>query len=580
MKIKTKLTLGVGLLLLLIILLSLVSGGYILTLKEDTNNILKANYNSLNYSRKMLISLDEEDFDKTAAKRFKTNLILQTKNITETGEDELTQRLSDHAKELNSETSDKEHFHKLIRQDILQIMQLNMTAIQRKSQLATNSSNNALFWIFLTGTCCFLIAFILVVRLPGNIARPIKELTESIRQIASRNYKQRVAFVGHNEFGDLAKSFNTMAEKLDEYNSTQLAEVLNEKKRIETLINNMNDPVIGLDEQGKIMFVNNEAINILNISKSGLMGHSVKELALSNDLIRSLIRDMNQKTELNPGRTDLSVSIFTNGREQYFEKEFITISVAPTGETERQPIGDVIILRNVTSFKELEFAKTNFMATISHELKTPISSIKMGLQLLETKDVGPINHEQQQLIRSIREDNERLLKITGELLNLTQIETGNIKLYMHPSDPYKLIEQAVEAVRKEAEHNQIEVLIRTESNLPSILMDMDKTQWVLINLLINAIHYSPAGEKITIGLKADANQFRFEVRDHGNGIAKEYVSRIFDRYFQIPGISKPGTGLGLAICKEFIEAQGGTIGVDTTPNEGSTFFFMLVKNSA
>lgn len=578
MKIKTKLTLGVGLLFLLIILLSLVSGGYILTLKNDTNNILKANYNSLNYSRKMLISLDEEAYDKTAEKRFKANLELQLRNITESGENEITQRLKDHVTELKAAPIDeKEHTRTLIRQDILQIMQLNMTAIQRKSELANDSSNDALFWIILTGGSCFLIAFILLVQLPKNIAKPIKELTESIRQIASRNYKQRVEFESHNEFGDLAKSFNTMAEKLDEYNSTQLAEVLYEKKRIETLINNMNDPVIGLDEQGKVVFVNDEAINILNIQKNNLVGRSAKELALSNDLVRSLIRDLKEIAGDNVQKEDPLMNIFVDGKEQYFEKELITISITPTGEREQQLIGNVIILRNITSFKELEFAKTNFMATISHELKTPISSIKMSLQLLETKDVGIINEDQRELLRSIREDNERLLKITGELLNLSQIETGNIRLFMQPSDPYKLITQAVEAVQKEAEHDHIRLEVDAETNLSPVSMDTDKTQWVLINLLINAIHYSPNGGVITIRLKQEADQLRFEVKDHGEGIAEEYLSRIFDRYFQVPGISKPGSGLGLAICKEFIEAQGGTIGVDSTPGEGSTFFFLLTR---
>ena len=578
MKIKTKLTLGVGLLFLLIILLSLVSGGYILTLKNDTNNILKANYNSLNYSRKMLISLDEEAYDKTAEKRFKANLELQLRNITESGENEITQRLKDHVTELKAAPIDeKEHTRTLIRQDILQIMQLNMTAIQRKSELANDSSNDALFWIILTGGSCFLIAFILLVQLPKNIAKPIKELTESIRQIASRNYKQRVEFESHNEFGDLAKSFNTMAEKLDEYNSTQLAEVLYEKKRIETLINNMNDPVIGLDEQGKVVFVNDEAINILNIQKNNLVGRSAKELALSNDLVRSLIRDLKEIAGDNVQKEDPLMNIFVDGKEQYFEKELITISITPTGEREQQLIGNVIILRNITSFKELEFAKTNFMATISHELKTPISSIKMSLQLLETKDVGIINEDQRELLRSIREDNERLLKITGELLNLSQIETGNIRLFMQPSDPYKLITQAVEAVQKEAEHDHIRLEVDAETNLSPVSMDTDKTQWVLINLLINAIHYSPTGGVITIRLKQEADQLRFEVKDHGEGIAEEYLSRIFDRYFQVPGISKPGSGLGLAICKEFIEAQGGTIGVDSTPGEGSTFFFLLTR---
>jgi PAS domain S-box-containing protein len=571
MKIKTKLTLGVGLLFLLIILLSVVSGGYILTLKEDTNNILVANYNSLDYSRKMLLALDEEANDKTAEKRFRENLALQNTNITETGEREIMDRLNDHARQLDTNFLTNTEIHQLVRQDLLEIMRLNMSAIQRKSNFANQSTDTALYWIIGTGSACFLIAFILLVQLPRNIARPIKELTESIRQIASRNYKQRVAFESHSEFGDLAKSFNIMAEKLDEYNSTQLAEVLYEKKRIETLINSMNDPVIGLDENKLIMFVNDKAINILGLSKTDLMGKPAQEVALTNDLLRSLIRTSGDK-EL---KQSAPVSIFVNGKEQYFEKEQVTISITPTGEREKHTIGDVIILRNITSFKELEFAKTNFMATISHELKTPISSIKMSLQLLEAKDVGKINEEQKDLLRSIREDSDRLLKITGELLNLSQLETGNIQLVKQLSDPYKLIEHAVEAVVKEAEHYGVKLQTKLQKNLPNVQVDTDKTQWVLINLLINAIHYSRKESTVHVDLEQENQKLLFSVTDNGEGIEEQYFSRIFDRYFQVPGSSKSGSGLGLAICKEFIEAQGGTIGVKSKMGEGSTFYFSI-----
>jgi len=574
MKIKTKLTLGVGLLFLLIILLSIVSVRSVLELKADTNNILQANYKSMDYARKMLLSLDEQNTDPTAKKRFNENLLMQRNNITEPGEREITERLADHVRQMKLSTAGNDTALQMIRQDLLEIMQLNMAAIQRKSELADRTSNTALLWIIGTGAACFLIAFVLLVQLPRNIARPIRELTESIRQIASRNYKQRVAFESHSEFGDLARSFNTMAEKLDEYNSTQLAEVLYEKKRIETLINNMNDPVVGLDENGKIVFVNEEAINILGLKKTHLVGRSSQEIALTNDLLRNLIRDI-PGLGGNSEKPDPSMRIFSGGKEQYFEKELVGISVAPTGENERQQIGNVIILRNITSFKELEFAKTNFMATISHELKTPISSIKMSLQLLAAKDVGTINEEQQQLITSIREDSDRLLKITGELLNLSQIETGNIKLIKQPSDPYTLISNAIEAVRKEADHHKVLVNSHAESNLPEISLDTDKTQWVLINLLINAIHYSLPGTSIIINLTREADKLRFEVTDKGKGIGEEYISRIFDRYFQVPGSSKPGSGLGLAICKEFIEAQGGTIGVESIPELGSTFYFTL-----
>ncbi|MGV3611737.1 MAG: ATP-binding protein [Fluviicola sp.] len=576
MKIKTKLTLGVGLLLLLIILLAVVSAGYVIALKEDTNNILVANYNSLDYSRKMLLAIDEEANDQTAEKRFRENLALQNKNITETGEREIMERLNDHVRQLDTNFTRKTRTHQLVRQDLLEVMRLNMSAIQRKSDFANQSTNSALFWIVGTGSACFLIAFILLVQLPRNIARPIKELTESIRQIASRNYKQRVDFESHNEFGDLAKSFNVMAEKLDEYNSTQLAEVLYEKKRIETLINSMNDPVIGLDENKLIMFVNDKAINILGLSKTDLMGKSAQEVALSNDLLRSLIRTSDDSPD-KEGKHAAPIRIFITGKEQYFEKEQVTISITPTGEREKHTIGDVIILRNITSFKELEFAKTNFMATISHELKTPISSIKMSLQLLEKEAGGIVDPGQQQLIHSIKEDSDRLLKITGELLNLSQIETGNIQLVLQPSNPYAMISHAVEAATKEAERYQVNIQVNEAEKVSEILVDTDKTQWVLINLLVNAIHYSPAGETVTVSLEQQENNVRFAVSDKGKGIDPKYTSRIFDRYFQVPGSNKSGSGLGLAICREFIEAQGGTIGVDSQPGQGSTFYFLIER---
>ncbi|AEA42554.1 HAMP domain-containing sensor histidine kinase [Fluviicola taffensis] len=574
MKIKTKLTLGVGLLLLLIILLAVVSAGYVLALKEDTNNILVANYNSLDYSRKMLLAIDEEENDKTAEKRFRENLALQNKNITETGEREIMERLNDHVRQMGNNFTVKTQIHQLVRQDLLEIMRLNMSAIQRKSDFANQSTNSALFWIVGTGSACFLIAFILLVQLPRNIARPIKELTESIRQIASRNYKQRVAFESHNEFGDLAKSFNIMAEKLDEYNSTQLAEVLYEKKRIETLINSMNDPVIGLDENNLIMFVNDKAINILGLSKTDLMGKSAQEVALSNDLLRSLIRTSIDSTD-KEGKHAAPIRIFVNDKEQYFEKEQVTISITPTGESEKHTIGDVIILRNITSFKELEFAKTNFMATISHELKTPISSIKMSLQLLEKEAGGIVNPEQLQLIHSIKEDSDRLLKITGELLNLSQIETGNIQLVLQSSSPHDMVSHAVEAATKEAERYQVNIQVNEAEKISEIFVDMDKTQWVLINLLVNAIHYSPIGGTVTVSLEQQGTSVRFAVSDKGKGIDPKYTTRIFDRYFQVPGSSKSGSGLGLAICREFIEAQGGTIDVDSQLGEGSTFYFLI-----
>lgn len=392
--------------------------------------------------------------------------------------------------------------------------------------------------------------------LPNNIADPIKELTASIKEIANKNYSERVHFMSHSEFGDLAKSFNTMAQKLEEYHDSNLYKLLFEKKRLETLINKMNDPIIGLDNQGVVLFVNDEALKIIGLKSEEVLGKTAITLGLTNDLMKSLIdKNIENKDNLH-GRKPLPMKIFADGKESYFEKENVNITIQPTGEDQTIDIGDVIILRNITPFKELDFAKTNFIATISHELKTPISTMKLSLNLLENEQTGTMNEEQKHLIESIKDDGERLLKITGELLELSQVETGNIKLNIEKSNPYEIVHYATEAVKIQAEQKQIELLVETTDNLPMVKADSEKTSWVLINFLTNAIRYSSEKSAIRVKLESDNHQISFTVIDTGKGIDNRYLTKVFDKYFQIPGSHKTGTGLGLAISKEFIEAQG------------------------
>ena len=569
MKIKTKLNLGVGLLFLMIIILSLVSAFYIFSIKKDTQNILKANYNTLEYSRNMLTSLDEINKNESQAiLLFETNLKKQLQNITETGEEKVTYNLQNSFNILEKNRND-EGVKAQIRQDIFEIMKLNMNAIKQKSDIAKRTAEKANLWIAVVGTLCFLIAFNLLINLPNNIANPIKELTARITEIANRNYKERVNFMNHDEFGDLAKSFNTMAQKLEEYSSSSLHKLTFEKKRLETLINNMHDPIIGLDNNDFILFVNDEALKIMGLKSEDVIGKSAATLALSNDLLKSLIVDNLENSKAH------AMTIFADGKESYFEKEIVNITIKPTGEDQTIDIGNVIILRNITIFKELDFAKTNFIATVSHELKTPISSIKMSLQLLEKPATGIINDDQKQLIESIKDDSQRLLKITGELLDISQLETGNIQLNIEKSNPIQIVNYAIEAVKTQAEQKHIDLVVETEKNLGDVKADAEKTAWVLINFLTNAIRYSPENSVIKIHLKIEGNELVFQVTDKGQGIDNRYQAKVFDKYFQIPGGHKAGTGLGLAISKEFIEAQNGTIGVESKLGLGSTFYFKL-----
>ena len=464
--------------------------------------------------------------------------------------------------------------HPIIRKDLTDIMLLNMDAILRKNAVAEKTADTANLWIVITGTLCFMIAFTLLINLPSNIATPIRDLTNNIKEITENNYSIRLHLEGSTEFKELSEAFNKMASKLEEYEGSILSKLLFEKKRIDTLINSMPDPVIGFDEERRILFANKQALKITGLHLEDIKGKLAADVALNNDLLRFLIKDWITKDPSGDDNPAKPLKIYADNKESYFEKQNIEIAVVPTGEKEKQYIGQVIILRNITPFKELDFAKTNFIATVSHELKTPISSIKMSLQLLEDQRVGTMNEEQERLVKSIEDDSERLLKITSELLNFSQVETGKIQLSSQAINPDWIVQYALGAVKITAEQKQIDIQTIYQPSLPIITVDPNKTAWVMINLLTNAIKHSPSKSIIKVAVTTDNHFIVFKVADTGEGIPKKFQSRIFEKYFQVPGSENIGTGIGLSICKEFIEAQRGSIGFTSTV-DNTSFYFLL-----
>ncbi len=575
MKIKHKLLSGIGLLFSMITLLTIVGSVFIHKLSNETKNILVANYNTIDYARNMLIALNNPSLTQKELDFFDINFKKQQQNVTEVGEKELTDKLAVDFGQLTKQPKNT-FIIQTIRTDISDIMLLNMQAIQRKSHLAEKTADSAILWIGLLGSTCFLVAFTLLINLPNNIANPINELTRSIRQIASENYSQRVHFEGHNEFGDLAKSFNTMAQKLEEYKASNMEKLLMEKRRTETLINNMREPVIGLDEQHKVLFMNNNALKITGLTLEDVLNRPIQLIAMHNDLIRTLAQELflpNKETQSK--EKPAPIKIYADNKESYFEKELIAIKIIPTGEDVEKLIGNVILLQNITEYKELDFAKTNFIATISHEFKTPISSIKMSVQLLENNQIGLLNEEQKDLVESIKDDSNRLLKITSELLNVTQVESGSIQLNILPTEAQSIVSYAINANKNAAEQKNIELRLALDPSLPPIFVDSEKTAWVITNLISNAIRYSYDNTHIDIQLHPQKDYLKLSVIDTGQGIAPQYLSKIFERYFRIPGTKKEGTGLGLSISKEFIEAQGGHIDVASEFGKGSEFSVLL-----
>lgn len=570
MTIKNKLRLGIGFLFLMALISSGLADYYLARLSDDSKAILKDNYRSLVYARDIQMAIDNQTItNQEKIKIIGDNIIKEEDNITEHGEKQLADSLLATFQQYKAATAGSMQSQRLIhkiREQLYGVLQLNMSAIEHKNNTAGTTASSGIIIVSLIGSLCFLIAFSFVVNFPGYIANPIRELTLGIKEIANKNYGKRLVFPEKDEFGDLALAFNQMAAKLNEYESSNLASLLFEKRRIETIINSMHDAIIGIDDKQFIIFANKVACVLIGLPENKLTGEFAPNIALENDLLRNMLFiDQNR------------MKIFADGRESYFDKEVLEV------RHEDKVIGKVIILKNITDFQQLNDAKTTFIATISHELKTPLASIKMSLKLLEDARIGAINNEQKQLLQNMEADTQRLLQITAELLDAAQVETGKINLNFGSTHPKNIVNYAIQAVKSLADQKEITIEVNCPDTLPTVMADLDKSTWVLINLLSNAVKYSPTKAAIKLEVKKKGhNIIEFSVQDSGQGIDEKYLSRIFERYFRVPGAEadKTGTGLGLAIAKDFIEAQGGTIGVESQRGEGSRFHFDLNVNNA
>ncbi len=558
MKLKTKLSLGLSFLFAVILAFGILGFFYINKLSNDAARVLKNNHESLVYSNNMLKALEDIPAKPSAFELFNENLKKQEKNLTEPGERESTEDLRKNFVELQANPSDSSNYPQL-RQSLQLITDLNQNAILKKNDIAQKTAEDARFWLTIIFTLLIIVSITFIYNFPAVISNPVTRLSQGIREIANKNYKQRIYLEQKDEFGDLANAFNSMAEKLDEYEHSNIAKIKFEKSRIETIINQMKDGIIGLDEKKNILFINAVSEKILGLKESDLIGKYSADVAVQNDLMRTLLQ-LENKEEL---------KIYADEKESFFNKDVINVTVSGT------VIGQVIVLRNITPYHELNEAKTNFIATVSHELKTPIASIRLSLQLLENRQTGATNPEQQQLLASIKDDTSRLLNITGELMNISQVDSGKIQLNITASNAKEIMQYSLNANKSSAEQKNIQLNTSIPEQLPFIMADNEKTAWVLTNLLSNAIRYSHDNSTVFAGVHQIDKKMFFTVKDNGQGIAPQYKDKIFDRYFRIPGTHKEGTGLGLAICKEFIEAQGGQILLESDYGVGSTFTVIM-----
>ncbi len=556
--VKNKIWLGT----LFLFLLLLITGGtgiyFMAKLKMEQQNVLKANYESLSYCHEMQQQLDTIEADYTKSiNRFKNALQKQEKNTTEQGEDKITEDLKNSFYKLRSGDTSIENI-KLIHREIQSILSLNMQAIHRKSKVAEKTSKDAFTIIISLSAIVFIIAFTFLLNFPSILTKPILEFTEAIKKISDKNYSHRIHIDNKDEFGNLANAFNEMAARLEYFEHSNLNKLLFEKNRAEAVINSLKDASIGIDKNNILLFANQQALQLLNLNSESIIGKLINELADTNDLFRFLIEN----------ETNMPFKIVVDNHENYFIKEVIEVE---QGDAKNK----VIVLKNITPFKELDVAKTNFIATVSHELKTPLAASDFSLKLLEDGRSGTLLPQQKELIENLKQDNQRMLKILSELLNMSQVETGSIQLIIQKVNAEIIIDKAINTIAASAAGKNITIKKLYSNNLSFINADEDKTTWVLNNFLSNAVKYSSDNGTIELNAYKQNDNMLFSVKDYGRGINQEYLPKLFERYYQVPGSKEKGTGLGLAISKEFIEAQHGKVWVESKPGKGSTFSFLL-----
>ncbi|MFA6596238.1 MAG: ATP-binding protein [Ignavibacteriaceae bacterium] len=603
---KSKISVGVVFLFTVILLLSVLGIMFINQLALKSRGTIVDNYSSVDYMMNMTTSLDDmytaqlkilgrkiadsvlADNYLTSKNFFENKLHLETNNITESGEEALVHQLHSSYRDYISSyellkkstrinETDLGILHEryfTVRNNILDIYRLNMAAITHKTNQLQTKADDVTIYMSIVATLSILITLLFIFTFPSKIVEPIKELTEKIKSISNRNYDQKLEIHTQDELGELANAFNVMAARLKLYDAKQIDQLLFEQKRLEAVVHSFEDGILFIDENRKVVLVNNIILQLTGLKEENILHHYIPEIAGYNDLIKEIYKTVSLKysdsgTEIKPLR------IVHNGKEFFFNIEAEEIITFAESEKKETFIGSLILLRNITKYQERDKAKTNLLATASHELKTPLSSINLSLKLLDDKRVGELNDEQKEIISSLRQHSNRLSRVINELLDYSQIETGNIRLKFSSVKPEIVVDIGITALMMQISEKEIDLQTYMEEGLPEIQIDIEKLVFVFINILNNAIRFSKKGDEIKIEVKKVNNDVEFSIKDNGLGILKEDQDKLFQRFTQVGSPNKHGWGLGLAISREFVQAQGGRISVESEIGKGSKFIFSI-----
>jgi two-component system phosphate regulon sensor histidine kinase PhoR len=399
------------------------------------------------------------------------------------------------------------------------------------------------------------VAVILLTLLIARITtRPIKELTNVSRRMAQGEFDQRVGIRSRDEIGELARAFNEMSMKLKETMHLSAAE----RDKMVAIMDNMADGIVITDNEGRVTLANPAAESILQLPHNSAVGHPFIEVT-SDPEMNELLSHCLETREQHIGTVE---RIGT-------KKQFLRVIATPIED------GSIVILQDLTELRRLEMIRRDFISNISHELRTPLSSIKL---LAETLQEGAIEDPAMagEFLRKVEAEVDKLSQLVAELGELSRIESGEVWFDIKPTAIGDMINHAAERMGAQAERAGLELTVSVPPDLPRVMADEARIEQVLINLLHNAIKFTPPGGEITLSAEAIGNAVAISVADTGIGIPADDLRRIFERFYKVDRArAGEGTGLGLAIAKHIVQAHSGDIRAQSEEGKGSTFTFTL-----
>ena len=449
-----------------------------------------------------------------------------------------------------------------------------LTATEPDSPAAMPGLQRALLWISVTGGVCILASIVLLVWLPRSISKPIQELTHGIFEIANHNYEKRLDMSGHEEFSAVADSFNRMAERLTEYRASTLNDILAAKKFLEAIVNSIHDPIIGLNREHEILFINKEALTVLNLKREEVIRRSAEELSLKNDLLRRLVREL-----ITPSEKKEPLKIYADNKESYFQASYITIMNTETDPDEPQNLGDVILLKNITEFKELDSAKTTFISTISHELKTPIALVQGYAEGLN-ENISDDPESREFYCEVIMDEASKMNKLVKNLLTLNQLESGKDAPVMERFDIVSLIRGVLGSMHIMIEQKEATVIFE-ETEPVYVWADEFKIEEVVTNYTSNALNHLDGERKVEIKVLQEEDCVKVTVFNTGTPIPEEDIPNLWNKFYKVDKARTReygGSGIGLSIVKAIMEGLHQQYGVQNYDN-GVEFWFTLDRKN-